>query len=51
MIGYTFVVVAAADVGDAVVVVGAGVDVEIVAGNFVVVGNVAVAAAQAAAAE
>ena len=51
VIGYTFVVVAAADVEDAVVVVGAGVCVEIVAGNFVVVGNVVIAAAQAAAAE
>lgn len=51
VIGYTFVVAAAADVGDVVVVVGAGVYVEIVAGNFVVVGNVVVAAAQAAAAE
>lgn len=51
VIGYTFVVVAAADVGDAVVVVGAGVYVEIVAGNFVVVENVVVAAAQAAVAE
>lgn len=51
VIGYTFVVVAAADVEDAVVVVGAGVHVGVVAGNFVVVGNVVVAAAQAAAAE
>lgn len=48
VIGYTFVVAAAADVGDAVVVVGAEVYVEIVAGNFVVVGNVVVAAAAAA---
>ena len=51
MIGYKFVVAAAADVGNAVVVVAAGVYVEIVDGNFVVVGNVVVAAAQAAAAE
>lgn len=41
VIGYTFVVAAAADVGDAVVVVGAEVYVEIVAGNFVVAAAVA----------
>jgi hypothetical protein len=44
VIGYTFVVVVAANAGDAVVVVGAGMYVEIAAGK------VAVAAAQAAAA-